>query len=724
MATESPIDVDQILEEETQDLPRESNAEVVDEGTNETVTVDAETVDAETDNAEAVDNVGTENTDAETPTVEAPTVEAPAASPETTEPANVVEDLDGEEEIQVITTGSQVGTATATAIAATTDTADTADDATANLSETVDKKHKKSKRKRAKRDRKRKKFERDDHYRYDVKPEPVTEYADELQSICTTLREGVGSALDAESVSSITQKLEAIAERVRLTQAVGRSFRKKDQMLCAFTMTAQKSRGLSVVTRSDYDRKYVECPRAIEDLFGDGVYGNPIGVDVTFAFKSMAEEYIDYMTTLKDTTQRPEQERLMFGAYRLDSVRKLPKSTPSYCTMPHSKTAEYEMIMTDTETGMSISCRACDSSSLSKETHKTRVDDIDYSGKDIFNSIHDLSVKRAVLNYNLYSGIKMLKGTMVRNKRATILMRVVQTMEETCRMLDQGYKYIDIGNNKMFKFNIEKKEPCPITMCDPPYINMFMHCGHTLSLGAFKGIILKGASSSTESIVCPMCRENLIPETMDIFTGDNEVYDTYYNVCVIAKKDLLEKPIDASKYNLEKRAVTKNALFSNIRTSDDTDEEEDDPVLSVPSILQGFAVDDSEHATGSFIVRSGELDGSETDDGIAGGPAMAMPLSPRALSPHRALSRASRNSNNSDVSNDSDNSNDSDDTDGEEFAFPEDSGDEMQEMASAFEAAIGNAINNVANGNADSVNVPPELLMMMAGAMMQDSDGE
>merc|ERR1711916_20160 len=130
---------------------------------------------------------------------------------------------------------------------------------------------------------------------------------------------------------------------------------------------------------------------------------------------------------------------------------------------------------------------------------------------------------------------------MVRENRAQILMRVVQTMEETCRLLDEGYTYVDIGHGRMLKFNIERNEPCPITAQEPPYINMYLDCGHTLSLMAFKSIVVKGANSSTESIRCPYDNKNsLIPGTIKIFSGDNSAYADYYNMKLITGAELKE----------------------------------------------------------------------------------------------------------------------------------------------------------------------------------------
>jgi hypothetical protein len=51
-------------------------------------------------------------------------------------------------------------------------------------------------------------------------------------------------------------------------------------------------------------------------------------------------------------------------------------------------------------------------------------------------------------------------------------------------------------------------EDCPITSSAPPYLNINLECGHTVSLDAYKGIIFS-KNENSEAIRCPYCRGDL-----------------------------------------------------------------------------------------------------------------------------------------------------------------------------------------------------------------------
>lgn len=55
---------------------------------------------------------------------------------------------------------------------------------------------------------------------------------------------------------------------------------------------------------------------------------------------------------------------------------------------------------------------------------------------------------------------------------------------------------------------IEREEECHITQCKAPYPILSLMCGHKISIMAYKGILFSETSSS-ESIKCPICRNNL-----------------------------------------------------------------------------------------------------------------------------------------------------------------------------------------------------------------------
>ena len=588
-----------------------------------------------------------------------------------------VEDLD--QSIGITTIASEVTTTQPnvfeTELDAETvgDEQDTVDETAETTAPSVEPPKKKKKRKES---GKHERFGRNDYHRFDLTPTEPTDYAQLLLSVSDRLRSLDSTNLsDSTELNSLVQDIETVRSRVQLTQDIGKNFIKKDQMLCAFTESAKSTHGIMITTQSAYDRKYVECPRGLVDLFEDGVFGNPIGCSIDFVFRCPANEFLEYMSMLKSTTYRDEASKLRFGNYRLDEVQKIKGPDPNL-NFPNrsSKKIRFKMVMTDMDTGTSILSYASESGC--RNEHKTRAEDIDYTGKQVFKSIHDLSVKRAILTYDLYSAIKKLKGTMVREARAQILMRVVQTMEETARLLDEGYRYVDIGHGRMIKFNIERDEMCPITAQEPPYINIHLECGHTLSLSAFRDIVVKGVNSATESIRCPFDNQNnLIPGTMRIFSGENKKHASHYNLKIISNEDLKETPIDTSGYTLERPPTCPNALFTGLSTDADDDTYVPDPTNSGEiggaqiNLTMGTPIIQNEIRTELLLDQNGRIIGTRPVG--QAGPGQAMNIIGGSQFSTNVVNQEREDSSDADDgsdNNDSDNENDEDgDEDDDDF---------------------------------------------------------
>jgi hypothetical protein len=98
------------------------------------------------------------------------------------------------------------------------------------------------------------------------------------------------------------------------------------------------------------------------------------------------------------------------------------------------------------------------------------------------------------------------------------------------------------SNYKIIKYNpikIEYKEDCTITGCKAPYPIVNLTCGHTLSIMAYKGILFKTNDIDTQSLRCPLCREDLKIK----FDDSNIAHTTKYNLlsasdCIKMTKDL------------------------------------------------------------------------------------------------------------------------------------------------------------------------------------------
>jgi hypothetical protein len=139
---------------------------------------------------------------------------------------------------------------------------------------------------------------------------------------------------------------------------------------------------------------------------------------------------------------------------------------------------------------------------------------------DMFEGLNDIINKRNSLNYNLVTYIEKLKTPIERSNKKIIWGKIIDIFLNMVDTLSEGYKTIDIGDNKMIMFGIEKNNQCSITSCSPPYIKIYMNCGHDLSLMALCGIIINGSSDDTESIKCPLCRADLYPKLIPASPDD------------------------------------------------------------------------------------------------------------------------------------------------------------------------------------------------------------
>jgi hypothetical protein len=128
------------------------------------------------------------------------------------------------------------------------------------------------------------------------------------------------------------------------------------------------------------------------------------------------------------------------------------------------------------------------------------------------------------------------------------------------KLLSSGYnKLCNSIHEKVCKISIENEEPCEISGREPPYIKFDLVCGHKLSIMALAGITNIKSSNFNEGILCPYCREQLVPA----LEFNRPTYIDYPDILNIrdiynlADSDDIETPIIPVK--LEK---TKNNIIS------------------------------------------------------------------------------------------------------------------------------------------------------------------
>lgn len=142
---------------------------------------------------------------------------------------------------------------------------------------------------------------------------------------------------------------------------------------------------------------------------------------------------------------------------------------------------------------------------------------------DIINNIKN-RVALCYDNFNL-NNINSING--LRTKKEKYL-------KEMIYYLNNQTKIHEVGYNKIYSlsgypiYNIETKEECILSGCEPPYINLKLECGHDISIMAFTGIVNIRNSEYIESINCPYCKKSLclklsifLPPVLNIPTNNN-----------------------------------------------------------------------------------------------------------------------------------------------------------------------------------------------------------
>ena len=399
-------------------------------------------------------------------------------------------------------------------------------------------------------------------------------------AMCDKVVKKLENPLSVDDPQSIITDVHKLKNKIQQLINIGKCFNKRDLMIGAFANTTKNIIGVCPSTKGEFDRKYLECPRALEDLFDDNVYGNPIGTNIIFKFSSKINpvDIIGYLEKLRRTTDYPLEKRLLFGSYRLDKVY---KDDIVVRTEDSKSYIRYVMIMTDVETSISIKCYVMNKIPQTN----VRVQTVDYYGEQIFDAIPDLALRRAVLIENLTKYIRKLTETMTRKQRVAVWEVILNVVTKDITYLNQGYKYIDIGENKMIKISYETESECPITVCKPPYMKIHLACGHELSIMAIYGIIYEGESDDTESIKCPQCRSNLIPKLISAIP-DHMVEK--YTVKSYKEKDL-HIDIDDGNFKFEDKEngleiiKTHNesdkyidSIFNKDNNDDDDDDDDDE----------------------------------------------------------------------------------------------------------------------------------------------------
>lgn len=139
---------------------------------------------------------------------------------------------------------------------------------------------------------------------------------------------------------------------------------------------------------------------------------------------------------------------------------------------------------------------------------------------DFFTTLYGIIKRQGICNINFNHLIENLKSmTLTFNEKKKIYNQILQFIVYRTKILSVGYDKIT-SDYLLCEIEIEYKEKCILTELDPPYIKIKLECSHYLSVMSMAGITNIQTNEFTEQVVCPYCREKLIPNVSNKPTLD------------------------------------------------------------------------------------------------------------------------------------------------------------------------------------------------------------
>lgn len=130
---------------------------------------------------------------------------------------------------------------------------------------------------------------------------------------------------------------------------------------------------------------------------------------------------------------------------------------------------------------------------------------------DFFTTLHGIIKREGICNINFNKIIENLKHMVLTfDEKKKLYNQILQFIVFRTKILSVGYDKIT-SNYLLCDIEIEYKEKCSLTELSPPYIKIKLECGHYLSVMGMAGITNIQTNEFTEQVVCPYCREKLIP---------------------------------------------------------------------------------------------------------------------------------------------------------------------------------------------------------------------
>ena len=124
-----------------------------------------------------------------------------------------------------------------------------------------------------------------------------------------------------------------------------------------------------------------------------------------------------------------------------------------------------------------------------------------------YDTIHSIINKSAISNLP-FNDMFYNFTYKTRKDKIKLLNQLIWFMTYRMKILNLGYTEV-FSDIKFLDYKIEKEEPCELSGNEPPYIAIKLTCGHYISIMGLAGLTNIQTSEWSESIKCPMCRQDL-----------------------------------------------------------------------------------------------------------------------------------------------------------------------------------------------------------------------
>lgn len=323
-------------------------------------------------------------------------------------------------------------------------------------------------------------------------------------------------------------------------QLIGKNYSKKMSLVMEFLRSIEIFLDVSLTggVFGSFVRQIFEIPFAMEDGYKENSFANPIGHDLDIVlftviphqitihniikFMELTEQYIRFVDSSNGNVNYP-----MFGEYRLVEIKNttvteikhnfpfgkkslynIPKFVAKFVDSNNKMTSVDILSWLPGNTG--DTWRDFDTNCLVM----TKNGIMTHNNTNFFSVLNHIKRKECECLVDVEGLQSILKQGIPRIHKIPYLSTISQFMSNRLKILANGYDTIT-SSYSVPCFDIETIESCPITNCEPPYINITLCCNHKLSIAAYTGLVFKSDNPDSESIKCPYCRGEFLIKMID-----------------------------------------------------------------------------------------------------------------------------------------------------------------------------------------------------------------